>query len=719
MESAKSMRLGGKTVYPDECDFYSYNDLKLRCHVCGEPVYLKKGKYRKPHFAHFPGTDPKQVEECKLRVSNYSNSTEINILIKDKGQRLEVFQQHFLSMISIGEEKIVNDVKFKKWINSIQGTNNPTIKNIIKDCTQYFLIHRRLIADKYILHISKIKDNQTILQQQIALEAIDYLCVKSSLQLLEYLLHYSMYQLYKHEQNKLFKQQITKNDIDTICHHVTKITMFNRWIEAFSNVKDNTQIKTNIIRINKSKNSSDSVQLPIPFICYGGKRLNQVLRYTLEVTSTKPFTVTVYFHSVKRTKQGLENIKTEVFKIESGIGKLTPSFDPIPLEDKLVFESDVDNHTKQFNFHYEVVMLLALPHWIDNASNYVRLNELAPVWLVVSKLWLRTELETTKELDINETKKARKFNEDDWWFSLVDAHQELPDNEQLKLAVSNLPEKYKHLLAPIKVVKNQQLSPLQIFLQDILYGIKEKPTENINSSIINTSHLSRLEREKLKSPLPLYYMQPAIIYNSKRNIKKIIVDCKVITEINSNENTTLQFSYLVNEYIKVDSPLINSSGKRIKADTEIWHPALVYRFSPQFELTIEKHTESLFPQGGYIEGFPYIKTRCELADLFEVSIVTGQVEFIKTIEEKPNKVLISTVYDCSILLLYELLEHCHVEKYIHNKPKYKPIEFNTVMKCVINAANKAVKLGIPLINGMLLHSLFTAANQHFVSDNNI
>lgn len=31
------------------------------------------------------------------------------------------------------------------------------------------------------------------------------------------------------------------------------------------------------------------------------------------------------------------------------------------------------------------------------------------------------------------------------------------------------------------------------------------------------------------------------------------------------------------------------------------------------------------------------------------------------------------------------------------------------MQCIIDAANKALQLGVPLIEGMLLHGLYTAA----------
>lgn len=522
------MSEGGKEVYPDDADVYSYLERGLLCPKCKEPVYLRQGDIRKPYFAHFHATSSRQVEECELRVSTDGNSTETSILIKDNGQRLEIFQQHFLSMITVGEEKIVDDVKFNNWINSIQINNNPVANNLIKDCTQYFLNHRRTIADKYTLPVSKIKDNQTTLQQQIALEAMDYLCVKSSLQLLEYVLYYSMYQLYKPKQDKLFKQQVTSNDIDTICHHTTRIILLNCWVEAI-----------------------DSANSNVPLL-------------------------TVNFS---------QEIETEIVKIKSQ-------------------------------------------------------------------------------------------------------------------------------------------SPIQTFLADILSGNKGQSNKNINSSKINASQLSGSDRIKLKNSLPLHHSFTAYEYGAVskktgvRTEKPIMISCKVVTETYPTEDIAIQFTFMVNEYIKADSRMgvKNQDGKPVKSDVEIWHPARVYKFSNQFELSVDNYTDGLFPSDGYIENYPTYKTRADVAMLFETLLKHGDFQFIKTIEREDGSLYITTVYDPSILLLFELLEQCQIALV---GSKYEPIEFTTILQSMINAANKALELGIPLINGMLLHSLYTAAKEQLKLSNNV
>ncbi|MBW4607489.1 MAG: hypothetical protein KME22_09760 [Hassallia sp. WJT32-NPBG1] len=243
MDIARAMALGGEIVYANDCDFSSYLKLGLRCPVCKEPVYLKDGEIRKPHFAHFKGTDHRQVEKCELRAAAYDNNTESISSIEDREQRLEIFQTRFLNMIFIGEDKIVDDSKFHKWINLITLTHNQVINNITKGCTEYFLTHRQLIESKYIVPRTQIKDRQILLQQEIALEAMSYLCVKSSCSLLEYILHYSIYKLHNQPQEyNLLKRINTEKNILGICLFTAKIIILNPWVEAFAKITANDTI---------------------------------------------------------------------------------------------------------------------------------------------------------------------------------------------------------------------------------------------------------------------------------------------------------------------------------------------------------------------------------------------------------------------------------------------------------------------------------------------
>ena len=231
MDRAKAMYLGGEIIDAHDCNYSSYYNDGLRCAVCSEPVFLKRGSIRKPHFAHHSGTDPQQVEECELRLSSYGNSSQINSFIKDRGQRLKLFQDHFLSLISFENDVLVTNSDFHNWINSIKRDYDKAITNVITNCTDYFLRYRYKIVAKYIKSITIDNNKSAFERQEIALEAISYLCIKSSYKLLEYLLNYSIYKLYKDKRHKLFKQDITTQDVDNICNLVIKIIMLNNWLE--------------------------------------------------------------------------------------------------------------------------------------------------------------------------------------------------------------------------------------------------------------------------------------------------------------------------------------------------------------------------------------------------------------------------------------------------------------------------------------------------------
>ncbi|MBG1243128.1 hypothetical protein [Nostoc sp. NZL] len=274
-----------------------------------------------------------------------------------------------------------------------------------------------------------------------------------------------------------------------------------------------------------------------------------------------------------------------------------------------------------------------------------------------------------------------------------------------------------------EIVKIKSPSPLQIFLSAIQDGTKGKSTKNINSLTINASQLSSVERNQLKTPATLSHLFNAIEYGTvdkttkAKSEKLVSINCKVVTEINTDENTAIQFSFMVNEFIKADNRMgiKNLDGKPVKSLVEIWHYARVYKFSKQFELTVTNYTDGLFPNDGYLVDYPEYRTRADVAMLFETMISNGSFEFIKTVE-RGGRLIIISCYDPSVFLLLELLEKCQIEECIG--VKFKPIEFNTVMQCMINAADKATKSGIPLIDGMLLHSLFTAAKEQLKASKN-
>ncbi len=225
MDVAKAMVSGGELIRADECDYYSYINLGLRCLACGEPVYLKKGCERKAHFAHFKGTYPKQVEECEFRASVYGNSTQIfNInFIEDKEQRLEIFQKCFLNIIT------KSDPDFYKKVTTVCAIIKPkNLEKTIKECSLWFRLNKKKCIKSWLRFQCKDKTNEVyVLQSKILDEAIDYLCVESSKELLEKLIYYGIY-------NSTSAQNFSKIDI---CYKIIKFIACADWIKEFSEIE--------------------------------------------------------------------------------------------------------------------------------------------------------------------------------------------------------------------------------------------------------------------------------------------------------------------------------------------------------------------------------------------------------------------------------------------------------------------------------------------------
>lgn len=74
-------------------------------------------------------------------------------------------------MIYVEQEKIVNDVKFNNWIDSIKQSDHLAINNITNYCIEYFSKYHNKIKQRYVIPLTNVKDKQILFQQQIALEA--------------------------------------------------------------------------------------------------------------------------------------------------------------------------------------------------------------------------------------------------------------------------------------------------------------------------------------------------------------------------------------------------------------------------------------------------------------------------------------------------------------------------------------------------------------------
>lgn len=170
MVEAKSMYLAGEKIAATDprLTSSSYKDLGLRCTICGEPVQHRNGDINQPHFAHFPTIDPAKSEDCARRHSIPSNGSSIRKM--NKGQRLSLFQQHFLSII----QKTVPGLKVGPGTVLFEADS---IYQEIQESAFFELKNRQ----EYFFQYIRTSDHQmSSIDREIACEALEYLTVTSS-----------------------------------------------------------------------------------------------------------------------------------------------------------------------------------------------------------------------------------------------------------------------------------------------------------------------------------------------------------------------------------------------------------------------------------------------------------------------------------------------------------------------------------------------------------
>lgn len=170
---AKSMYFGGERIALDDVrlDKFSCDKLGLVCTVCKEPVRRRKGEINIPHFAHFPKISTQTIEECERRRSVHSNGNFPPLdWFSYEGERLELFQKHFLSIIKKSIPDLdVNAIDSKKKTDTIYGSIQLQSINLLKR-------ERRDFAR----HIRQVSERTTELEIKIACEALCYITVASS-----------------------------------------------------------------------------------------------------------------------------------------------------------------------------------------------------------------------------------------------------------------------------------------------------------------------------------------------------------------------------------------------------------------------------------------------------------------------------------------------------------------------------------------------------------
>jgi len=180
---------------------------------------------------------------------------------------------------------------------------------------------------------------------------------------------------------------------------------------------------------------SNASNFGVSYSCFGGKKGNVPIVYTLEVSSGK---IQIYFHSTVPVKNELtgktNNIhnKTPMGEIKAVPGSLYIQLNEDLLPNKLVFDEN--------KFHWEVLVSLALPYWINKASDLVENNRIAPVWLIIAKLIKLTSYDVmTDLLDIYDVSTVKAFTANQWWDVLDICAREVPSIPQFKNALKGKP----------------------------------------------------------------------------------------------------------------------------------------------------------------------------------------------------------------------------------------------------------------------------------------
>ena len=180
---------------------------------------------------------------------------------------------------------------------------------------------------------------------------------------------------------------------------------------------------------------SNASSFGVSYSCFGGKKGNVPIVYTLEVIQGK---IEIYFHSTVAVKNEFsgktDNIhnKTPMGEVRAVPGSLYIKFNEDLLPNKLVFD--------EYKFHWEVLVNNALPYWINNASDLVENSRIAPVWLIIAKLIKLTSYnEDTYTLGVYDVSTIKPFNESQWWHVLEQCSIEVPSIPQFRNALKGKP----------------------------------------------------------------------------------------------------------------------------------------------------------------------------------------------------------------------------------------------------------------------------------------
>lgn len=234
------MYLDGQKISADDhrLTHSSYRTLGLRCTVCGEPVQYKNGRVNVAHFAHFPTIDPEKYEECDRRRTSNGDGGRHPDWWFDQGQRLKLFQKHFLRIIQTKIPSLEIDLLDS---DLAQNTEYREVQLEALD-----LLRKR--KEDFIRHVRDSVSSTKIInvKRKTGCEALDYLTVASSKSLFMLISRHLI--LYSDDFYYPIHDPLSPKEL---CYRIASILTAIDWFSAF----------TEIIGSELSKNTeSDALQ---------------------------------------------------------------------------------------------------------------------------------------------------------------------------------------------------------------------------------------------------------------------------------------------------------------------------------------------------------------------------------------------------------------------------------------------------------------------------
>ncbi|MBD2295112.1 hypothetical protein H6G06_16900 [Anabaena sphaerica FACHB-251] len=171
MKYALLTKIGGELIEASKADYQDYYGF-LKCPVCNEPVFLRKGHLRngkeiQASFAHHRAVP--EISTCELRVGNYSKEDIEVFAAKARNQRLQKLN---ISMWKYMKTNIsVNFSGYEQIRNRAKG--NTTFGYLLDYGDECLLNNNDLIVDEFISVFSKMLRNQgdyiTIIKERLGM----------------------------------------------------------------------------------------------------------------------------------------------------------------------------------------------------------------------------------------------------------------------------------------------------------------------------------------------------------------------------------------------------------------------------------------------------------------------------------------------------------------------------------------------------------------------